>query len=155
MSVRRTLFMETTSVSAQTTCGEVSQLLIQGGARSISMDYEEGGRIVGMRFLLIVNGVQHAFRMPVRSGPIFKILNGRRKSAYDRQVNATKDREQSERVAWRQLLRWTQAQMALLDCGMAAAAEVYLPYLIDNDGHTVYELFEESRFRALPEAKEA
>jgi hypothetical protein len=151
----RTLFMETTTVAAERTCGEVSQLLIQGGARSISMDYEEGGRIVGMRFLLLVNGAQHAFRMPVRSAPIFKILNGRRKSTHDRQVNAAKDREQSERVAWRQLLRWTQAQMALLDCGMAAAAEVYLPYLIDHEGHTVYELFEESRYKALPEAKGA
>ena len=73
MSVRRTLFMETTSVSAQTTCGEVSQLLIQGGARSISMDYhEEGGRIVGMRFLLIVRpGFSMRSECPKR--PVFKI----------------------------------------------------------------------------------
>ena len=90
-----------------------------------------------------------------KAARIQDLLNGRRKSAYDRQVNATKDREQSERVAW-PVTQMDPGVMALLDCGMAAAAEVYLPYLIDNGvGHTVYELFEESRFRALPEAKEA
>jgi hypothetical protein len=108
-----------------------------------------------MHFLLIVGGAQHAFQLPVRIDPVFKILNGRRRSAYERQESAGKDRAQAERVAWRQLYRWAQAQLALVDAGMAAAREIFLPYLLDHEGRTVYEIFEEKRFKALPPAKEA
>jgi hypothetical protein len=59
-------------------------------------------------------------------------------------------REQAERVAWRQLLRWAQAQLAMIETGMAAAEEVFLPYLQEPSGRTVYEVFAESRFKALP-----
>lgn len=151
----RTLYMETTEVSAEKTAGEVTSLLIQCGARKIAMDFGESGKITGMHFLLVVGGASHAFRLPVRVDPVFQIFNGRRRFPQDRTANAAKDRAQAERVAWRQLYRWVQAQLALVDAGMAATREVFLPYLVDHAGQTVYELFEESRFKALPPAQEA
>ena len=155
MSKPKTLYMETTEISAEKTASEITGLLILCGARQIAMDYDEAGKITGMHFALIVGGVLHPFKLPVRTEPVFQILNGRRKFSYDRVNMADKDRAQSERVAWRQLLMWTKAQLCMLDAGMAQAREIFLPYLLDRSGQTVFELFEESRFKALPAAREA
>jgi hypothetical protein len=150
------LYMETTVISPDRTAGEITSLLVASGARSIAMDYGERGKIIGMHFVLMVRGVPHPFKMPIRTEPVFQILNGRRKS-WDRSASAEKDREQAERVAWRQLLRWVQVQMAMVDCGMAQAREVFAPYLLHPTGMTLFEYLEETRFKALPppEAKEA
>ena len=37
--------------------------------------------------------------------------------------------DQAYRVAWRNILDWVQAQMALLEIGMAKMEEVFLPYM--------------------------
>ena len=42
----------------------------------------------------------------------------------------------------RQLLRWTQIQMAMIEVGMVKPAEVFLPYAVGADGRTFYEYFE-------------
>ena len=38
--------------------------------------------------------------------------------------------EKAERVAWRQLLRWVQAQNAMIECGMVRPMEVFTAYWI-------------------------
>ena len=45
----------------------------------------------------------------------------------------------SKRVAWRQIYRWIQAQAAMIETGMAAAEEVFYPYLQVSATETVYE----------------
>jgi hypothetical protein len=67
-----------------------------------------------------------------------------------------RDREQAERVGWRQLKRWLEAQLALVETEMVEMREVFAPYLLAEDGRTLFECLEESRFKALPApAKEA
>ncbi len=145
--------METTQIPAERTAAEITSLLVTSGARQISMDYD-GGKIVGMRFGLVVNGAPIPFKLPVRVDPVFRMLNGRRPEAIwrrgNRQEMAEKDLVQAERVAWRQLLRWIQSQMAMIETGMVASEEVFLPYMQDQGGRTVFECFSETRFKALP-----
>jgi hypothetical protein len=45
-------------------------------------------------------------------------------------------------VAWRQILRWVQAQMALVETKMVKVEEVFLPYIQGPGGQTVYELYQ-------------
>lgn len=136
----KTLFMETTEVPHEKTAGEIISLLVQSGARQIGMDYDQG-KLTGLKFVLEVRpGFPRPFALPARVEPVFKILNGRRKYTYDRTSNATKDRLQAERVAWRQLLRWVQAQVAMIQTGMVEPAEVFLPYAMADDGRTFWEL---------------
>jgi hypothetical protein len=54
--------------------------------------------------------------------------------------------EQAYRVAWRNILDWVQAQMALLEIGMAKMEEVFLPYMQDRQGVTFYERMERQDF---------
>ena len=53
---------------------------------------------------------------------------------------------QAYRVAWRNILDWVQAQMALLEIGMAKMEEVFLPYMQDREGVTVFERMEQRGF---------
>lgn len=153
MSKTNTLYMESTEISATQTAGEITALLVRVGARQITMDYAEGGKLTGFHFLLVIGGLPHPFRMPVRVEGVYRILQARRNS-WDRSKYEARDRVQAERVAWRQLLRWIQAQLAMIDAGMVETREVFLPYIVDQSGQTLFEVFEETRFKALPAAKE-
>lgn len=145
----KTLFMETTCVDPHKTAAEITALLVSGGARQIAMTYGAAGELQGLAFTLVVEGGLVPFCLPVRTSPIFKLLNGRRKHSWDRNDSAAKDKAQAERVAWRQLLRWIQAQLAMIDVGMVAAQEVFLPYMQNPDGRTVYELFAAIKFKQI------
>lgn len=147
-SAKKTLYMETTAIGAGRTAGEITSELVKAGASQVSCEYESG-KIVGLRWTMNVGNGVRLFTMPARVEPVFKILNGRRKSTWERANKASADREQAERVAWRQLLRWVQAQLAMIDCGMTEAAEVFFPYMETSHGGTIYALFKEQEFKAL------
>jgi len=152
--------METTEIPVQKTAGDILSLLERAGATQVSLDYQ-GGKIVGMWFTYPVDGHAVPFRLPVRTEPIFKIINGRRTpdtwKQYNRNAMAATDRDQAERVAWRQLLRWTEAQIAMVETGMVKTDEVFLPYAATASGQTLYEQFIESgmaaRLLPAPEAQ--
>ncbi len=55
----------------------------------------------------------------------------------------------AERIAWRQLLRWVQIQIAMIQTGMVDAAEVFLPYM-EVGGRTLYRAFADTQFKRLP-----
>ena len=109
----KTLFMETTQITAEKTAGEIMATLVSSGARQIALDYD-AGRISGLSFVLPVNGLHLLFKLPSRVEPVFKVLNERRPAETWQRGNqkdwAERDRQQAERVAWRQLLRWLWLQ---------------------------------------------
>jgi hypothetical protein len=61
------------------------------------------------------------------------------------------DFEQEYRTAWRNVLDWIEAQMAMIDTGMVKLIEVFLPYMTDGTGTTYFEVLEKKQF-ALPAA---
>jgi hypothetical protein len=149
--MKESLFMETTKIDPLRTASEVTSLLVQSGARQISQQYDGKQKLVGVSFTLeVLPGLVRFYRLPVKADPVFKIINGRRKSSWDRTNNATKDREQAERVAWRQTFRWCQAQLAMIHVGMVEAAEVFLPYMENENGETLYQRFLCDSQKALP-----
>lgn len=49
---------------------------------------------------------------------------------------------QAERTAWRNVRDWIMAQMAIIEAGMVQMEEVFLPYMTDGKGRTVYQLYQ-------------
>ncbi len=145
--MRQTLFMETTKISASKTAGEIMELLVKANARQIAVEYDDKRKLCGMAFVIVVDGHMLPFQLPARIEPVFRTLNNRRRSG--REGGAAADQEQAERVAWRQLLRWVQAQIAMIETGMVTTHEVFLPYAQNRDGKTLYELLAESKFKLL------
>lgn len=140
--------MESTEVSSSKTAGEITELLRQSGSRKIATNMDPTGNIIGLSFDLIVGGFPVTFALPVRTEPVYKILLSRRSWPSDQ--DKARIRAQAERVAWRQMLRWIQAQLALIDVGMVQPQEVFLPYLIQaGSGQTLFEYFEENGMKQL------
>jgi len=135
MANTRGIFMGTTSISPEKTVAEITVVLVKSGARQIATDYGPNGKLQGLRFVIEANGCSLGFSLPVRTEALLRRIG---------------NRDQAERVAWRQLLRWTQAQLAMIDVGMVRADEVYAPYMLTPDGRTLYNLLTESKYRALP-----
>ena len=132
---KQTIFMGTTSISAEKTAAEIMAVLVASGARQIASDFDAQGKISGMRFVVESRGQPVAFALPVRVEPLLQHLRG--------------DRAQAERVAWRQLYRWAQAQLALIEVGMVMPEEVYTPYALQSDGRTLYEALSAGNFKQL------
>ena len=61
-------------------------------------------------------------------------------------ANIDYSQEQAARVAWRCLKSWVEAQMALIQIGMATMDQVFLPYVLNDEGKTLYEVARDSKF---------
>lgn len=131
------LFMETTQIDALKTAAEIQSFLVQAGASQVLTVYDEHREISGLHFTITVNGQSVPFKLPVRVEPIVKAINGRRK--FNRTSMLRIDREQGKRVAWRQLYRWVQAQLALIETGMVDTVEVFMPYMQVSPEETLYQ----------------
>ncbi len=129
----KTLYMETTSVPLERTVAEICSCLVQAGANQINQEFAER-RVVGLRWTMALNGRTVPFLMPARIDPVFRHLSRK----YPRKPHDVVQ-EQAERVAWRQLLRWIQAQVALIEVGMVEPTEPFAPYIEVRSGVTMFK----------------
>lgn len=133
----------TTTVDAFKTVSEIEYILVKHRAKSVMKNYE-GETIIGLSFLIDTGMQQIPVRLPVKVDECLKILQKEKRDNPRKQIKATRD--QAERVAWRILKDWVEAQMALLDIEMVRFEEIFLPYIETNNGQTVYERLEERQF---------
>lgn len=141
---RKKLFMETTKIASTQSAADVTSMLVEAGSRQILTEYASNGQAIGLHFRLDVNGADVPFNLPVRVDPIFDVINGRRKTPNMRRDYEKNDRAQAVRVAWRQIYRWVESQLALIDTGMVTPAEVFMPYVEVGPGITMYQRAVES-----------
>lgn len=133
----------TTTVDSFKTVSEIEYILMKHGAKSIMKNYDNES-ITGLSFLIDTGMQQIPVRLPVKIDECFEILKREKKNSQRSNIKAT--REQAERVAWRILKDWVEAQMALLDIQMVRFEEIFLPYIETQGGHTIYERLVEKKF---------
>ena len=134
----------TTTIEAYKTAAEIEWILMQHGAKSILKQYADGGKIAGLSFMIETRGKQIPVRLPVKTAECLEVMKRQKKDNPRKQIIATP--EQAERVAWRILKDWVEAQMALLDIEMVKFEEIFLPYIQISSGQTIYEKLEEQQF---------
>lgn len=145
--MKKALFMETTKVSPLVTAQQIQTLLVAAGARQVLTEYNEKREITGIHFILSVDNQQLPFKMPVRTEKLFEYF---RQKASGRSMRSREEiQEKAKRVAWRQLLRWIEAQLAFIDTGMARTEEVFMPYIEVAPGVTVFQRALEQRWAGL------
>ena len=132
----------TTTVDAFKTVSEIEYILMKHKAKSIMKNYD-GESITGLSFLIDTGRQQVPIRLPVKIDECLEVLKTEKKNGA-KGVKAT--REQAERVAWRILKDWVEAQMALLDIEMVRFEEIFLPYIETRNGQTIYQRLEEKQF---------
>lgn len=126
----------TSIVDAHKSLGEIQGALASHGARKIMVDYDEGNLPVCVTFALVSGGVLRGFCLPAN-------IEGVRAVFAQQKIKA--DPGQAERTAWRNLRDWVLAQMAVIEAGQAAMDQVFLPYLTDHQGKTLYEAYQGGR----------
>lgn len=122
----------TTKVDVYTTIGAIQGQLVKHGARKIMQDYDDEGHIMALSFQIATPAGIRGIRLPANVDAVAEVL---------RRQKVKCDREQAERVAWRIVKDWVEAQMAILESEMVQIDEIFLPYMIDNTGQTVFEAY--------------
>lgn len=137
--------------SSPNTFRDIEKVLVSHEAREIVKEYAPSTeRVAALRFTIEVQGQRLSFRLPARVAAVERTLYGSNAAWL-----TTAQREQAYRTAWANIRDWLSAQMAMLDTGMVAAEEVFLPYLLTPAGdQTLYEHLRDQRFTgpALPPA---
>ncbi len=133
----------TTTVDAYKTVSEIEYILVKHKAKSIMKNYD-GETITGLSFLIDTGTQQLPVILPVKIDECLKILKKEKRENPRKQIKDTM--EQAERVAWRILKDWVEAQMALLDIEMVRFEEIFLPYIEADNGKTIYQKLEEKQF---------
>lgn len=134
------IYMATTSIEAKKTAQEIMDLLGKNGAKYIQTEYANE-EIIGIDFIIEHNGKKIPFRLPIRWEPV---LNAMEKDKNTPRHFCKPD--QAQRVAWRQIFRWVQAQFALIQIGMVDIKEVFLPYILVDRDTTYYEQVASKQF---------
>lgn len=122
----------TTKIDIYTSLGEIQGALAKHGALKIMTDYDDG-KPVAISFAIISAGNMRGFTLPA---PVEGTLH-----AFQRQ-KIKADREQAEMTAWRNVRDWILAQMALVESCDVPVDQIFLPYLSDNTGRTLYEVYQ-------------
>ena len=125
----------TTKVDVYTTIGAIQGQLVRHGARKIMQDYDENGRITSLSFLVDTPSGPRGIRLPANVDAVHAVLMRQKVKC---------DREQAERVAWRIIKDWVEAQMAILESEMVQINEIFLPYMVNNAGRTLFEAYREN-----------
>lgn len=106
-----TIFMETTKISAERTVGQIQSILAKYGATHVLTEYS-GGQVEALSFRLEIDKNFVPFRLPCRFRSIgSKLKRGRNEDNEDWDAR-------QRRIAWRQILRWVEAQCALVETSM-------------------------------------
>ena len=133
----------TTTIDAFKTVSEIEYILMKHKAKSIMKNYD-GESITGLSFLIDTGAQQIPVKLPVRIDECLTVLQREKKNSPRSNIKAT--RQQAERVAWRILKDWIEAQMALLDIEMVRFEEIFLPYIEMQNGQTIYQQLEQKQF---------
>lgn len=138
----RPILNYTTSIAVEKTVMEIQKALSQCRNIHVMTSYEDG--IVSAISFRITNrhGVM-SFLLPAKVDEIHKILTD---SAVPK---ALKTREQAARVAWRIIKDWIEAQIALVQANQVTMEQVFLPFIQDDNGQTLYSALESKGFKGL------
>ena len=123
----------TTSVDLYKSLGEIQGALASQGARKIMVDYDEKGKPAGIAFAIETQAGVRGFFLPVNVEGV--------KAVFKKQ-NIKDSNGQAERTAWRNVRDWVLAQMAIIEAQQVDIEEVFLPYLMDKSGRTLYQLYQ-------------
>ena len=123
----------TTTIDVYKRLGEIQGSLASHGARQIMVNYDGAGQPIGVMFGIETTAGPRGFALPANVEGV--------RAVFDRQkVKAAPG--QAERTAWRNVRDWIMAQMAIIEAGQVQMEEVFLPYLTDGHGRTLYQLYQ-------------
>lgn len=132
------LFMESTKKDPEETISEIQKLFrkFNVSVRGILTNYNDDNHVESVSFKINIDGDEIPYKLPADHRPILAMAN-QNELKYIR----PKDEEQCRRVAWRQIFRWVEAQLALVQTGQGTVDQIFLPYMMVDSNNTLYDKF--------------
>lgn len=139
----------TTEVPAEKSVAEITRILQECGAHAILFLYDADKRVSAIQFKLTTTFGDTAFELPANVGAVGLAINAqiraetdlirqRKKSTRNIPMRLLNDRPQAERIAWRIVKDWCEANVAINQIGAAKLEQVLLPFAVDESGKTFY-----------------
>lgn len=135
----------TTTIDVYQSLAEIQGSLASHGARKIMVDYDTAGQPIGVIFGIDTPDGTRGFALPANIEGVRAVFSRQKVKAQP---------GQAERTAWRNVRDWVMAQMAIIEAGQVQMDEVFLPYLMDGQGRTLYQLYQ-GGYLALGNGREA
>lgn len=136
----------TTKIKPERSVAEIQKKLAAFGASSIMVDYEDGTpSSLSFNISAIYKGeaMNMAYRLPVNAEGVLEALKNAKVQRSYQTI------EHARSVAWRILKDWVESQLAIIEAGLAAPAQVLLPYAIAPDNRTLFDHFAENPQKLL------
>ena len=137
----------TTTITTTRTVAELQVILAKAGVQKLLVDYDPagGGEALALTFAVPVGPEKQLmwFALPSHWQGVQRALK-REGAAAKYQTEA-----QARRVSWRIIKNWCEAQLAIIEAGQAALAEVFLPYAQTPGGQTLYRAIESGTLKLL------
>lgn len=133
----------TTSIDSEKSIMEIQKCLSKHGANKIVTDYFNG-LPSSLTFCIDIKGNMIAFSLPANYTGVLKAMK-----EYKKVPRSKCTEEQAQKVAWRIVKDWVEAQMAIVQAQIADMAEVFLPYAITKNGNTLYKEFQSNEMKLL------
>jgi hypothetical protein len=133
-----------TKIPASKTVAELQSYLGSHGAQHVSTEYA-AGKPVAVRFAAKLGAQLVWFRMPSDPQGVLQAMDND-SSVPDHYCTE----QQAERVAWRIVKNWCEAQFALIEARQATLAQVFLPYALVDQDTTLYEQIADRGLQQLP-----
>lgn len=137
----------TTTVSAEKTIGEIYQILLKAKAKEISFENDDEGDTIAVKFTIVFLENPLWFRLEPNWKGVLEAMER------DRVPNKYRTGKQAFNVGWRIMKDAIEAQIAIVQSNQAEITQVFLPYAIDGDGKTVFQIFTEGRQKLLGTGK--
>ena len=132
----------TTDVPVNKTVSEIHLMLADHGAKRILFDYGADSKVTAISFTIETPTGEQAVRLPANVERVREVLRQQKYNPRNRNRSQIDDsRDQAERVAWRIVKDWLAAQLAILDTEMVDVQQVFLPYFLNRQGQTLYEVY--------------
>ena len=131
----------TSTVDTYTSLGEIQGALAKAGASKIMVDYD-GGKPIAVTFAMNTAQGLRGFLLPACFEGTERVFKKQKLKI---------DQAQIERTAWRNVRDWVLAQIALVESADIQVDQVFMPYLTDGKGTTLYQLYESGRLPLMLE----
>lgn len=117
--------------------GKIQGALAKAGASKIMVDYD-AGRPTSVSFALTTPGGPRGFVLPAAVEGTLRVFQRQKLKP---------DRAQAEITAWANVRDWVLAQLALIESCDVPMDQVFLPYLSDGRGKTLYDVYASGQLR--------
>lgn len=131
----------TTKINANKTIGEIQEILAKHKAKAILTEFDDEGEAMSLSFKVESTKGEIGIKLPANIEKVCHVLKKQKEK--NNQICDTK--EQAKRTAWRNLKDWIDIQMALLETEQVEMEEIFLPYMVNRNGQTLYQAFQNNQ----------